>query len=127
MMPYSVTYDADGGYIVIRVQGRLNLAAVNDIASEAIRVANEAQCSLVLSDFREATLEFSTFDLYEVPRLLAKLIAPTGRAVHEFKRALVVSEEVENLGFFELVSRNRAQNVRVFHDYDEAKAWLLGG
>lgn len=126
-MVYTVTYDADGGYITLRVEGRLNLAGVNEIASEAIRVANEHQCSLVLSDFREATLEFSTFDLYEVPRLLSRLLAPSGRAAHEFKRALLVREDVENFGFFELVSRNRAQNVRVFYDYDEAKAWLLGG
>ncbi len=43
-----------------------------------------------------------------------------------FKRALVVAaNQLDQYKFFETVSVNHTQLVKVFTDMDEAKAWLL--
>jgi hypothetical protein len=37
-----------------------------------------------------------------------------------------VSGNMNDFPFFETVTRNRAQNARVFRDVDKAKKWLSG-
>jgi hypothetical protein len=39
-------------------------------------------------------------------------------------RAIVVAKDLDDYAFFELVSKNQGQRVKIFKDIDEAKRWL---
>lgn|SRR5574341_31509 len=125
-MAYSIHYEAEEGYLAVTVQGRLDVSAANELIAGIVRAAQENDCYKVLSDYREAELELSLVDLFDVPALIASQAASSGVDPHWFKRALIVAGDLGGFSFYETVSRNRSQNIRVFHDYDEAKTWLLG-
>src|SRR5574341_817126 len=126
LMDYTIHYEADEGYFAVTLFSDAYTADIYTLATEALRLAQECHCFKSLNDVREARMRLSLADLYEEPDRLAKLVAPSGLAIHQFKRAVVIgSDAVDEYSFFETVARNRSHNVRVFHDYDEAKAWLL--
>jgi hypothetical protein len=125
-MSFSVTYDAEVGLIAIIVKGAIDHSVVREIAAEVARLAQEHGCGLVLTDTRETTLTLSVTDLYDLPKIIAKMLAELGLPVPGLKRALVVPDALDDFAFFETVSRNRGQNVMLFRDMDEAKKWLTG-
>jgi hypothetical protein len=123
-MPYSVEYDPLG-IITIKVQGALTMTAVRDFTVEAVQLAKEKDCFRVLTDLQEATLNLSILELYNLPNLTAEIASTAGLQIYQFKRALVVLHDEKLAPFFENVSRNRHQNVRLFHDVESAWQWLL--
>ena len=124
-MPYSATYDGEAGLIALSFRGKVDLPALRKLASDAARISKEHNCFLVLSDFREATLSLSTMEIYTLPKTLSEILSASGINVYRFKRALVMSTDIDDFTFFETVSRNRSQNITLFRDVDEAKKWLL--
>ena len=67
----------------------------------------------------------TTSEIYNLPKLLSDITALEGLSATIFKRALVVKKNLEDFHFFETVTLNHMQNVRLFQDVDEAKRWLL--
>jgi hypothetical protein len=125
-MSSSVTYDADDGHITIWLQGKLDKALVLKLASETGHVARQHDCYLVLCDAREATVHMSTLDIFELPKIFVEILLETGVQLYKFKRALVMSSDVDDFTFFEAVSRERGQNVTLFRSVDAARLWLIG-
>jgi hypothetical protein len=125
-MSNSVTYSQEDGLIRIELQGKVDKALLKELASLTARIAREHDCYLVLNDAREATSGLSTLDIFDLPRIIVQILTETGIEVHKFKRALVISNDVDDFTFFETVSRNRGQTVTLFRNFDEAKLWLLG-
>ncbi len=125
-MSYSVTYDAETGLIVIEIKEMINIPIVRKLSHEVILLAKEHNCFLILNDAREATISLSIMELYELPKLIQEIASGLETQVRRFKRALVVSKDIDDFTFFESVSRNRGQNVTLFRDMDEARKWLLG-
>lgn len=123
-MPYSVEYDPLG-IISIKVQGELTITMVRDFTVEAVHLAKEMDCFRVLTDLQEATLKLSMVDVYNLPNLTAEIASTADLQVYQFKRALVVLHDEKLAPFFENVSRNRHQNVKLFHDVEAAWQWLL--
>ncbi|MAY02495.1 MAG: hypothetical protein CMQ38_05900 [Gammaproteobacteria bacterium] len=126
MSKHSVRYDADNSMILIEYHGVVHKTDVKSIRSRAIELTNEHQCHLSLTDFRDATFELSTLDIVELPESTSKAYSENDLSVANVKRAIVVGDGAEELEFLETVSINRGQNVKLFHDFDQAKAWLLG-
>ena len=79
----------------------------------------------MLSDYRQAELDLSTLDIYLTPRLLAEALAPHGVRASSIKRAIVVSGNLKDFHFFETVTLNTGQDLRMFQDMDAARKWLL--
>jgi hypothetical protein len=125
-VPNSVRYDAELGLIAIEIQARIDQGVVKELAHEAARIARQHNCFLVLSDARGAMPGLSTMEIYDLPKVILEILSATGIPAHKFKRALVVSGDLDDFRFFEIVSRNRGQNVTVFHDMDDARSWLFG-
>lgn len=120
----SITYDSANGLILIVLRGAIDKAAIDETRAEAARLAKQWNCFNVLADLREAGSAVSTMDIFELPQSTAELLAAQGLSVHRFKRALVVGREIGDPTFFEAVSFNRGQNVRLFLDMEAAKQWL---
>jgi hypothetical protein len=104
----------------------MDKALVMKLTSETGHVARQYDCSLVLCDAREATMGMSTVEIYELPKIFVAILLETGVQIYKFKRALVMSADVDDFTFFETVSRNRGQNVMLFRSMDAAREWLIG-
>jgi len=118
-------HDADDGLIAIRMDSRIDQSQLRAIASEVAQLAREHNCYLILNDAREATLGLSTTEIYELPKMVLEILSESGIQIHKFKRAVVMANDVDDFVFFETVSQNRGQNVRLFRDMGEARSWLL--
>ena len=125
-MPHTIIYNSESHVIEMTVQGELTMKEAKEITLEASKIAKEQNCFVYFSDYREATVKLSTLEVYELPKIISDILASSGLNVHKFKRAFVVARDLKVYEFFENVTVNRGQNVRVFYDVDEAKRWLLG-
>ena len=124
-MPHSVEYDPQTDIIHIKVEGPLTLAIVRDVSNAAALLSKERGCLRILNDLREASIQLSMLEIYSLPGSIAKITSALGLPVHNFRRAVVLPEGTTLLPFFETVSRNRMQNVTLFHDIEAARKWLL--
>jgi hypothetical protein len=125
-MPHTIQYNAVVQIIEIRVDGIVKPDEFKEIFSQGVQLAKEKNCFLFLNDYREATLEMSTMDLYALPAILSEIAASQGVHADRLKRAIVVrSTDVQDAGFAEDVSVNRGQHTKTFLEIDEARKWLL--
>jgi len=124
-MTHTVAYNLELGLIETIAQGKLTASEAKEIISEIAQVAREKNCFLCLSDYREATIEMSTLQIHGLPKVLSDLVTSLGLRPSQFKRAIVVQKSFQDYYFFETVTLNAAQNIELFQDIDEAKAWLF--
>jgi len=124
-MPYTISYNAEAGVIETKVQGDFFLSEAKEMISEAMEVAKEQNCFLLLCDLQAANVKLSTLEIYQLPNVVLDKSASLGFHAHKLKRALVATHNVRDYDFFETVTVNRGQNAKVFRDVDEARKWLL--
>ncbi|MFE4107496.1 hypothetical protein [Almyronema epifaneia] len=124
-MPYSVTYDSENCFILTTLWGAIDQSIVDDSRFDVARLAKQHNCFAVIADLREATSAVSTMEIYKLPQTTSAQISAAGMPIRRFKRALVVAQDLlDDPVFFETVSQNHGQNVRIFHTLEEAKKWL---
>jgi len=124
-MPHTVTYNSETHVVETKAHGNLTLDEAKELIFDIGQVCVEKNCFLCLSDYREATLNLSTLDIYSIPQLLSDILASMGLPANKVKRAVVVAKDIKDFEFFETVTINRGQNIKLFQDIDEAKKWLL--
>jgi len=124
-MTHSIEYNPETGIVEIKFQGIVTLNEMKEFLSETKSILVEKGSFLILSDFLEAKLSLSTIEIYNLPKTVSDEIAPLDISVHKLKRAVVISKGSEDFAFGETVMSNRGQNLKIFHNGDEAKAWLL--
>ena len=123
-MSHSIIYNPEAHAIESKVQGDLTFGEVKEIITEIALLVKEKGCTLILSDYSEATLKLAMIELYELPKIILNTFASSGLKAHRLRRALVASKEVKDFQFFENVTVNRGLNTKVFYDIVEAKKWL---
>jgi len=112
--------------IEIKVEGEINLTDMKKIFVEAVQLATKKDTFLFLADYREATINLSVSDIYELPTTLANTTTPLGVSARNLKRAIVFSPKTfGDAAFAEDVTTNHGQIAKFFQDVDEAKNWLL--
>ena len=124
-MAQTTVYNSEAHIIETKFEGKLALKEAKKIISKIAQVAKENNCFLCLSDYRDAELNLTTSDIYNLPKLLSDMTAQEGLSATTFKRAIVVRNNLEDFRFFETVTLNSMQNAKLFHEVDEAKKWLL--
>jgi len=125
-MSHISIYNSETQVVESKFQGDLTLKEIKEMADEFLLFAKEKDCFLFLNDYREVTVKLSTFEIYEIPKILADVFARSGFNARQLKRALIVSKDIQDYLFFENVTANSGQNAKVFYDVDEAKKWLFG-
>jgi hypothetical protein len=123
-MPHTINYNLETHTVEITIHGTIIFNELKEIFSESSQVAKEKSTVLFLSDFREAVIRFSTLELYELPKVLSRVVTPMGINAHRLKRAIVIGTNFKDFLFSETVTLNSGQNARFFLDIDEAKQWL---
>lgn len=124
-MAHTVTYNLEMGIIETSAQGKLTLNEAKELISEITECAIANNCFLCLSDYHEAIIDMSTFQIYDIPKILSNVVDSLGLHPNKFKRAIIVEKGLRDFSFFETVSRNSGQNIKLFRDIDEAKKWLF--
>jgi hypothetical protein len=123
-MAHTVTYNSASHVIKTKAQGNLTLNEAKEIISKIVQVAKESNCFLCLSDYREAEINMSAFEIYDVPKIISAVSESQGLLANNFKRAIVVKKGLKNFLFYETVTLNSGQHAKLFQDIDEAKKWL---
>ena len=124
-MPHTVTYNSETHIVETKAHGNLTLDEAKELIFDIGRVCAEKNCFLCLSDYREVILKLSTLDIYSIPHLLSDILASMGLPANKVKRAVVVAKDIRDFEFFETVTINSGQSIKLFQDIDEAKQWLL--
>ncbi len=125
-MSHTIIYNPETYTIEMEIQGDLTLNEIKEIFAELALIVKEKNCTLLLNDYRDATVRLSTMEIYGLPKIISEIYAASGINVHQLKRALVVEKSLDDFQFFESVTFNNAQNAKLFYDIDEAKKWLFG-
>ena len=123
-MSHVIIYNPEKGLIELKAQGGLTFSEAQEIVSELAKVIEERHCFLLLNDYREATLNMSTLEIYGLPKLISDKIASIGLSLYKIKRALVIAKESKDFDFLENVTANRGHKTKLFYDVDEAMKWL---
>ena len=123
-MSHTIIYNPETHIIEATVQGTVNLNEMKEIFYEGVQIAMEKGIFLSLSDFREATSNLSTMDIYNLPKILSDIAIPLGLNIYKFKRAIVTAKDSSDFHFAENVTSNQGQNAKFFNDIEEAKKWL---
>jgi hypothetical protein len=123
-MSNSVVYDPASGVIYVTLFGAIDKSAMDDLTAQTLRLVQQHACYRVLADLRRASSAVSTIDLFQRARETAQHVS-SANIPSSYKRALIVGENLEDPRFYETVSQNREQQVKVFRDVEEAKRWLM--
>ncbi len=118
-MPLDIHYEQEHDCIVVKMTGGLTADLLTEYGKEISLVASKHNCKRLLNDFREVKLNLSAMEIFDAP----KILEATG-IDSTWKRATVVSGNLEDFHFFETVSINRGYNVKIFIDMKEAIDWL---
>ena len=124
-MAQTIIYNSKSHTIEVKVRGKLTSHEVKEIVSEIFQTAKVNNCYLILNDSREALLNVSTMELYELPKIISDIAASMGFNIQHFKRAAIVVRNYDDFRFFETVTLNQGQNMKLFQDIDGAKKWLF--
>jgi len=119
-MPCELSYEEDSGILTARVSGIVDKSLVQPMAAAMRAETEKHKCTRFLNDYRTAYIDLSTLDVFGMPKLIESM-GTDPRSRH----AIVVKGMTAIVRFFETVTRNRGENVRVFTDMDKARAWLL--
>lgn len=118
-MTYELSYDRERDLILGKVEGEIDSELVKKMAAEFAELVFSTGCQRLLNDLRKAHISGDAFDIYGMPRTVERHGVP-----FTCRRAWLVSGLSENFKFFETVSVNACQQVRVFNDLELALEWL---
>lgn len=124
-MTHTVTHNPALGVIETVAQGNLTSSEAKEIISEITQIAVEKDCFLCLRDYRKATIEMSTLEIYDIPKTLSGIVTSFGVRPSMFKRAIIAEKSLIDYQFFETATLNMGQYIKLFQDIDEAKKWLF--
>ncbi len=123
-MSYSVSYNQEG-FISITIAGELTREVAIAVIEESFQIAQQHNCNLVLNDSRKAIINIPTLVLNDLPNQYSEIASRNGIKPDRLKRAIVTSKDLDGFYFFELISSNSKQNIKVFTDIESAQDWLF--
>ena len=122
---YTVTYNAELKIIETTVDGDIDLSVLKEIFTMQAQTSKDSNCNLMINDYRNARIKITVIEIYELPKIIAKIAASFGRSASRTIRALVIPTFKEDYRFYETVTANNSQTEKLFFDIEEAKKWIL--
>lgn len=122
-MLLTVNFEPTTGVVEASVSGVVSSEDLREIAAQIFACGQENDASLFVADYRRATVEFSPFDVFEVPQFQLEL------GLDRSSRFAVVSPRHDRgrqlAHFYTVVSSNRGWTAAMFDTRQEALDWLL--
>lgn len=119
-MPYSIRYDEQLNCVFSRFDGVLTMAVIKAYLDEVLPLLEKTGCLRVLNDTRDARLSLTSMDIMKMPKM-----AKQHMFTYPIKRALLAPHGMSGYDLFAILSNMLGQKVRIFHDEEEAMAWLM--
>lgn len=119
MATISVHYDEECDCLIGNFAGTLDQETLKEYSIEVAKTASKQDFRYFLNDLREADVDFSSIDIINIPGIFHA----SGLDI-SWRRAIVVSNNLNNYRFFETAANTRGFNVKVFTDLNEAMNWL---
>lgn len=122
-MPYEIDLIEGEKIIFLRFYGEVPAGDHILVRNVVLDLMKTRKINRVLICWKEAVLKTSSSEEFLITSALKDLVPPNTRI------ATVVPADnqfIEHHRFAETVCFNRAVNLRLFPDYDEAKKWLTG-
>ena len=121
-MAVEVRFDEASGVVEMILTRATTPEELDAAMTRAGTLGAEMLTNRYLVDCREVASAGSAFDILAVAELLASV--PPGVIEREAVLLPRDAAAAEDFEFFETACRNRGLDVRVFHDRDEALAWV---
>ena len=125
-MSHETIFNSQAGIIETKLWGAIPFSEVRAVIAESTLLAKENGCYLWLTDYSEATPEFTTLEIYDFPKLFLDAAAQLNIHVSLIKRAIVISKEGADYPFARTVAFNRGQRLELFEEIGKARSWLTG-
>ncbi len=123
-MTYKLAFNEDEQIIEIEVEKDFDWSVMEKLVPDVSQWIVEKKCNRILVDVRNAQLKLSTLKIYMTPEMLTREFAKYSVDVRLVKRALLVQKDYDNFRFFETVTLNQSQKMRLFSNEPSARAWL---
>jgi hypothetical protein len=119
-MAIDYSFHVDDDLLRVKASGRdESLEEVMAYGMAIIEAAKESGCTRVLCDELELDYALGTFDTFEAAKFIADQVPGVAKV------AIVCKPEyADDADFWETVATNRGMLVRMFHDLEEAEAWI---
>ena len=98
---YTVSYDNKDNCIIGRFSGEFNKESMKEYLKEIVKLTKINNCNRFINDLSRAHINVSIIDLYSIPEKVN-----VNGFDHKWKRAVIVKEIDEDLGFFETTAKN---------------------
>lgn len=119
-MSHDLTYQPDIDCVILRIQGRVTIELIGEIAPLVASMLEKTNCRRLLNDMSKATIDVSIAALFNSPNIMDE-----SGVMRITKRALVVPPSFDEAEFLENVTRNRGHNLMIFKNIEEAEKWLM--
>ncbi len=120
-MNYTLEYLSDGGYVVVRMGGRIVVEAARECALQVFRLAAENSCKKILLDCGDAIADTGISDIHKFFSQLEAMGCDRRMNI-----AIAFRRQPEIYQYLETVARNRGFDFRGFPELADAEAWLSG-
>jgi hypothetical protein len=123
-MGFQLSYDEDHKIVISRVTEVFDWSVIEKMVPEMTKIIKEHECRHVIMDFRQAEFPITVSKIYMTPEKLFTEFMKYGIDIRRLHRAFLLKKHDESFHFFETVSINQSQTVRIFYDEKEAVLWL---
>jgi len=124
-MPWNITYLESLRIVKTVYTEPVTLEELVNAAVAALNTAREKDTHFFLGDCTDLTENGSVLDILKLGEFLESL-----KSDWNIKEAVIAPKNrknvIEDLSFFETVTKNRDIKLRLFMDEDEAITWLVG-
>jgi uncharacterized protein YvpB len=125
-MAHVTRIDYEKGIIENELEGEIKAEEIIEIIKENAAIAQSNNLLYWINDFRKATYDIHTFEIFKFPEEMRKITLEYGECLARIRRAIISKGIDEKVKLAEIVNQNRGQRVMVFEDIDEAREWITG-
>jgi hypothetical protein len=122
-MSHKLRFDSDLGIVFIQFEGIQRVETIFKAFCEAILVAESIDSFRILWDFRNATLELSTLQIYSLPVTLSSCKPESSHWLHKYRHAILAIAD-DDFRFMVTMLNNRSQTAELFETPIAAQNWL---
>lgn len=128
---FSITlesYTPGNDYLLLTYDGELSIQTIFRYAPRISIAIEHNKCYRMVEDYRQATMKMKASDFSRVQKFQINNLEKIGIRFTRLRRAMVIDEKTipgNDLDFYEMLSINFGQNLRVFTDMYLAIKWLM--
>ncbi len=129
-MKFTIThevYEPVKDYLLITFEGEITIPILNEHAPKVVQAIRDYNCMRIVEDYRKATLSLDANEFIEAQNIQVDSLASKRISFVNVKRAMIVNENrisLDDMGFFEKMSVNNGQDLKVFTDMVQAINWI---